>query len=447
MLPSSISSQIVDERRLSLMQRRSFVAEHTNSLSVSDMVHILRLLGLNVSEEFFNNPQRVRTQSLYITILSILCGWRMDRFKKKYQELTNNYEQSVLLFRKVDQLLKEIGYPRFKYVDVIAPSKNRLINIFNVIIRHILLRQEIWEMWEGRVKQVWITIQQVANLLQDKKLIKHQLDEDLTLYEQQKDEIQEIKAKNTMLEKELQGLEKETKTLAVQHEEIKSQQIPLVEQLHSFKETIGIRREILADYRAKASYNHEQTKESIETFKQQHQQSIVLVKQLEAAIQKIDTIYPQLREMSRQLSVASKFIANIQGDKSESRKANMTSQALIDEIQKNEKILTAAVDAFNDSKTALRKNEAHIDKVKRKEQITKMRDSAHREEIKNKRAKSELSLREIRQLLTTKLENIRNLKEELKDMDHEERLDRENWHAGLSKVFLYLEIVEDKVQE
>lgn len=90
MLPSSISSQIVDERRLSLMQRRSFVAEHTNSLSVSDMVHILRLLGLNVSEEFFNNPQRVRTQSLYITILSILCGWRMDRFKKKYQELTNN---------------------------------------------------------------------------------------------------------------------------------------------------------------------------------------------------------------------------------------------------------------------------------------------------------------------------------------------------------------------
>jgi hypothetical protein len=60
----------------------------------------------------------------------------------------------VLLFRKVDQLLKEIGYPRFKYVDVIAPSKNRLINIFNVIIRHILLRQEIWEMWEGRVKQV-----------------------------------------------------------------------------------------------------------------------------------------------------------------------------------------------------------------------------------------------------------------------------------------------------
>lgn len=52
-----------------------------------------------------------------------------------------------------------------------------------------------------------------------------------TLYEQQKDEIQAIKAKNTMLEKELQGLEKETKTLAVQHEEIKSQQIPLVEQL------------------------------------------------------------------------------------------------------------------------------------------------------------------------------------------------------------------------
>ncbi|EIE79450.1 hypothetical protein RO3G_04155 [Rhizopus delemar RA 99-880] len=231
----------------------------------------------------------------------------------------------------------------------------------------------------------------------------------ITLYEQQKDEIQAIKAKNTMLEKELQGLEKETKTLAVQHEEIKSQQIPLVEQL-------------------------------------QHQQSIVLVKQLEAAIQKIDTIYPQLREMSRQLSIASKFIANIQGDKSESRKANMTSQALIDEIQKNEKILTAAVDAFNDSKTALRKNEAHIDKVKRKEQITKMRDSAHREEIKNKRAKSELSLREIRQLLTTKLENIRNLKEELKDMDHEGRLDRENWHAGLSKVFLYLEIVEDKVK-
>ncbi len=32
-------------------------------------------------------------------------------------------------------------------------------------------------------------------------------------------------------------------------------------------------------------------------------------------------------------------------------------------------------------------------------------------------------------------------------MDHEERLDRENWHAGLSKVFLYLEIVEDKIQE
>jgi hypothetical protein len=52
-----------------------------------------------------------------------------------------------------------------------------------------------------------------------------------------------------------------------------------------------------------------------------------------------------------------------------------------------------------------------------------MRDSAHREEIKNKRAKSELSLREIRQLLTTKLENIRNLKEEVSTVYNERAVD------------------------
>ncbi|RCH82007.1 kinetochore-associated Ndc80 complex subunit nuf2 [Rhizopus azygosporus] len=358
-------------------------------LTVSQIIETLVPCGLQISEEFLNNPQPDKVQALYWVFIDILVGWRIrhieERINALSKKLTEDSARSIELYKAMKKLLQSIGYTDFTMLDVVTPTKPRLVSVLSVLVHYMAFRHKAWNIVNKPLKQSMQKMQNAVVVCQEEAMIKERFIEAKAIRNQHASEIKEIEKDNQALLEELQQVEKKSKELNVEHQMIKSEQAPMIERLHSYKETLGLSRERLVEYKSKAEINIDHLMDSTRTFKLKTEQSREMILDYDSKLQRVETAFPRHKAILKALSTTLKLLRDVYGENAELNKAKSTNTALLEEIFNRKVQLESEEKSSEAVMKEMRKYEHNLNKVNIKFENSRERHKTRQKEFEESR--------------------------------------------------------------